>query len=618
MNISSDIQKYISGKIAPIIIRSVDLIILSFLLFFRIYNYVRHSFSKDYVSSKILLPIVNLPIPRIKHKKIYSIEGDIPTDIDSSILFLCPTSLVDKLPINQYPVVVNGYPVGYKVSIKNGECILKSKIMASAESEVLKNLNEVIEFPIGAFGSFFTGFIGPPNTSPNMFNNRLFLSGDFGPITECDPYSLNHISYIGNPTNLKLPLAYKSALLTGIMQKTSDAHPDFNNKDYYFYHKYMLNSDIYLSRFTNKDKLETKLLVNYDKKLVGYHGFGDGIFSIFNAFRENLMHESHSTSKHIIGCYGMFSYDLLHVLIPVIKHQVLYNKVFVIVKKEDFETSKDTVQAHIIPIPNIKPLHFVPEYNEKDDTLILYAIDNGSIDISSPYGFEDKNIFGKRYNNNMIGHIPFDSCMKNGGINRITISTKTYSIIENIRLEDPNFTASFYYSPRYDINNDVQQLFISSSGSDPNMMLQRTYDTFKDVDNLPPINSYKNKKLITTSVWCLDVKSFTFTSNYMFPENSYCFNPQYVNPGYVLCPVKILQNGTYMDQIWIFNLDLSKGPICKLDGFQFMNFMTHSTIITDIMNRQSDYYVPYLDWFNPDILNEKTKVKCLKDIASYE
>jgi hypothetical protein len=618
MNIFNYLQTYISEKIAPIIIRFVDLTFLSFLLLYRIYYYFLHSLSKDYVSSRILLPIVDLSIPNIKHKKIHSVEGDIPVDIDSTILFLCPTTLIDKLPINQYPVVVNGYPVGYKVTIKNGECTLKSKIMASAESQVLKNLNQVIEFSIGAFGSFFTGFIGPPNTSPSIFNNRLFLSGDFGPITECDPYSLNHISYIGNPTDLKLPLVYKSALLTGIMQKTSDAHPDFNNKDYYFYHKYMLNTDIYLSRFTNKDKLETKLLVNYDKKLVGYHGFGDGIFSIFNAFRENLMHESHSTSKHIIGCYGMFSYDLLHGLFPLFKHQVLYNKVFVIVKKDDFELSGDTIQTHIILIPDIKPLHFIPEYNEKDEIITLYAIDNGSIDISSPYGFEDTNIFGKKYNNNMIGHIPFDSCMKNGGINRIMISTKTYSIVENIRLEDPNFTASFYYSPKYDINNNLSQIFISSSGSDPNMMLKRTYDTFKDVDKLPSINTYKNKKLITSSVWCLDIKSFTFKSYYMFPENSYCFNPQYVNPNYVLCPIKILQNGTYMDQIWIFTTNLSVGPICKLDGFQFMNFMTHSTIITDTMNRQSDYYIPYIDWFNPDILNEKTKIKCLNDIANYK
>jgi hypothetical protein len=100
MNIFNYLQTYISEKIAPIIIRFVDLTFLSFLLLYRIYYYFLHSLSKDYVSSRILLPIVDLSIPNIKHKKIHSVEGDIPVDIDSTILFLCPTTLIDKLPIN--------------------------------------------------------------------------------------------------------------------------------------------------------------------------------------------------------------------------------------------------------------------------------------------------------------------------------------------------------------------------------------------------------------------------------------------------------------------------------------------------------------------------------------
>jgi len=116
---------------------------------------------------------------------------------------------------------------------------------------------------VGGTGSIKNGFIGPPSTNPCFFDNRLFLSGDFGPIAECDAKTLEHITYLGIPKDYKInELQYIPPISTGTILKTSDCHPDLNNKEFFFYHHRLDVKHLFLSVFTNKNKITTKQVFN--------------------------------------------------------------------------------------------------------------------------------------------------------------------------------------------------------------------------------------------------------------------------------------------------------------------------------------------------------------------
>jgi len=340
--------------------------------------------------------------------------------------------------------------------------------------------------------------------------------------------------------------------------------------------------------------------------------------------KSNLMHESWSTQNHIIGMYGMYAYDLINDLLPFTPRTVIFNNFFVIVKKEHFYNNSDTVEAQIIMLTDIKPLHFIPEY---DDSLALtiYAIDNGSIDISSAYSFQDRSIFGKKYDYKVIGHTPFDSCMKKGGVKKLTISIDTaiYTIINSQcqYLENYLFTSSFFYSINRNVDNSLNEIFIMSSGQDPNMINIETYKAFKTIDNLPPINSYKNLPIIQPTLFCLDISTFTFTSYYSFPIGSISFHPQFVLPNYVVCLVKVFTSNSISNEVWIFDSrNISSGPITKMKdpSIKLTNFMTHATVCYNIVPRNTNYKIPYEEWLNFNNINKVDRIKIEHLLHKYD
>lgn len=584
----------------------------------RLYFYLIYSFSKQKISSKLLPPLKNVDITRVKDKILKPYYGSVPKDINGISFFLGPLDQRDKFFLNEKSVILDGYPMCYKIDINNGLLYFSSNLIASKEYEIVnKYINNFVNIKVGGYGSIKNGFIGPPGTSISIFNDRFFTSGDFGPIAEFDPFELKHLTYVGSPSNYKYDdLEYKPTILTGLVLKSSDCHSDYNNKEYFYIHNRLFTTDIYLSLFDKDNNITTKKIIGYDKDIIGYHRFNN----ILDTLKNNTAHEMWSTKNHIIVLYGMYSYDLINDTLPFTERNVIFTNFFMIIKKSDFyKNNTDTVECKaLVILDKIKPLHFVPEYYDYDE-ITLYVIDNGSIDISAGYSFSDMTIFDKRYDTDMLGHTPFDSCMKNGGVNKIIISLSDYKIIESQYLQHPQFTASFFYTLNNRNDNSLNEIFIMSSGSDPEMINKKTYELFKDVDNLPDIESYKNKPVIPVSLFTFNVSSFKFTSFYNFPIGTISFNPQFVKPNYVICLVKVFPNFTDVsNEIWIFNSkNINQGPICKIKdpSINLTNFMTHSAVSYGLVPRQTNYNIPYKEWINLDNVNFFTK-KIIEDFIN--
>jgi len=124
----------LSNLIEGIIINIVNVISIAIIVFNRVYYYIKYQFTRSVVKSQLLPPIQTVPITNVQNKQLTPYFGTIPTDISNLYaLFLGPLDQQDRYLLHNTTTILDGYPMGYQITFKDGLVYYTSKFMGSVE-----------------------------------------------------------------------------------------------------------------------------------------------------------------------------------------------------------------------------------------------------------------------------------------------------------------------------------------------------------------------------------------------------------------------------------------------------------------------------------------------------
>ncbi len=284
-------------------------------------------------------------------------------------------------------------------------------------------------------------------------------------------------------------------------------------------------------------------------------------------------------------------------------------------------------------------IHLIADYENPNDILNIYMLHTPATNTAEIIRSYDRDLKGRLFPQNTVGYgtLPV---LDISSIGKHVVDMHACKVVSSDYIRDKKYCWGPYmytYMGRQTRAFDEQDLYIMFKGFRANMMPQRIYDAYKDVEDrkISLEEMFVQKGVESNnSIARIDKKTFEIADVYEMPDKVLLYTISCIetnekdHPGYVLAAVvRDTQESqlTTGHEYWIFSADrLSDGPICKLGHKELDNtILFHTLYLTASQEKEldkknigykisleEDYPKQELDVFDP-------KVKSVFEILIY-
>lgn len=286
--------------------------------------------------------------------------------------------------------------------------------------------------------------------------------------------------------------------------------------------------------------------------------------------------------------------------------------VIYVLDRRQMTEDKQTVIAKRIEVDEAC-IHLISEYENPDDVITLYMLHTPATNTAEIIKNYDVDMEGKLFPEHLVGYgtLPV---LDLSSVGKHIIDMKESIVEKSEYLTDSSCTWGPYmytYMGRQMRPFQEQDLFVMFKGFSKEMLPQRIYKAYKDVDNrrLTIDEMLEGEGLkVNNSIARITKEDFKLADIYVLPDKVLLYTISCLesnnkdHPGYVLAGV--VQDVRDSDvtsghEYWIFKADeLEKGPICKLGHKELNNSVLFHTVyipkdIEEKLNKKEvTYHVP--------------------------
>ncbi len=261
-----------------------------------------------------------------------------------------------------------------------------------------------------------------------------------------------------------------------------------------------------------------------------------------------------------------------------------------VVDRRDMTDNLQVVTAKQIEIDEAC-IHLIADYENPDDILTIYMLHTPATNTAEIIRSYDKDLKGNLFPSNIVGYgtlPPLDL----SSIGKHVVDMKTLKI-ESDYIRDKKYCWGPYmysYMGRQQRNFNEQDLYVMFKGFKSEMLPQRVYNAYKDVQTrIVPLSEIKGGTINSNnSIARVTKGDFKIADVYEFPDKVLLYtiscmeNSDKSGNGYLLAGVvtDIAQTeDSSGHEYWIFDAgNLAAGPICKLGHKSLNNSVLFHTV----------------------------------------
>lgn len=276
-----------------------------------------------------------------------------------------------------------------------------------------------------------------------------------------------------------------------------------------------------------------------------------------------------------------------------------------IVDRSALENGCDKVIARRVEVAE-PCIHLIAEYENPEDKITVYMLHTPATNTAEILKDYDRDLDGQLFSKNMVGYgtLPV---LDLSSIGKHVIDMKSVVVKESNYIAEMPFCWGPYlytYMGRQIKPFNKQDLFVMFKGFSKDMLPNRTYKAYKDVDN----RRVDIEEMISgeglnhnNSICRITTDHFEIADSYIMPDKVLLYTIACLEAGYVIAGV-VCDTGPQVSsghEYWLFKADkLSEGPICKL-GHKSLNNSTifHTIFIPKAVEKKLDdkkvtYHIP--------------------------
>jgi hypothetical protein len=298
-------------------------------------------------------------------------------------------------------------------------------------------------------------------------------------------------------------------------------------------------------------------------------------------------------------------------LTPWVNAPLPYEKTVVyIVDRRELLEGTLTVRAKRVEVDEAC-IHLISEYENLNDKITLYMLHTPATNTAEILKSYDKNLEGELFSEHLIGYgtLPV---LDLSSVGKHIINMKSLTVENSEYISEMPYCWGPYlytYMGRQIEPFNKQDLFIMFKGFSKDMLPERIFNAYKDVDNrrVPLENMVSGSGISHNNSICrITTGDFKIADAYVMPDKVLlytisCLTSSENKSGYVIAGVVTDNNheNSSGHEYWLFDAEgLSKGPICKLSHPELNNATIFHTIYIPsdveetLSKKKVSYHVP--------------------------
>ncbi len=227
-------------------------------------------------------------------------------------------------------------------------------------------------------------------------------------------------------------------------------------------------------------------------------------------------------------------------------------------------------------------IHLIPEYENPEGKITVYMLHTPATNTAEILHSHDRNLDGELFAKHLIGYgtLPV---LDLSSVGKHVLDMSTGKVEKSQYIAEQPFTWGPYlyaYMGRQTKKFQDQDLFVMFKGFAKEMLPERIYKAYKDIDNRRvPIEEMVGGAGINqnNSICRIAKDEFKIADSYIFPDKTLLYTMSCLDEGYLIAgvvtdsPANAESSG---HEYWLFDAnELAKGPICKL-GHKDLNNTT--------------------------------------------
>ncbi len=260
--------------------------------------------------------------------------------------------------------------------------------------------------------------------------------------------------------------------------------------------------------------------------------------------------------------------------------------VLYVIARKDLTADSTTVTAKRLVFGE-PCIHLIPEYENHNDKITVYMLHTPATNTAEILHNHDRNLDGELFAKHLVGYgtLPV---LDLSSVGKHVLDMGTVTVESSQYIAEQPYTWGPYlyaYMGRQTKVFQDQDLFVMFKGFSKEMLPERIYKAYKDIDNRRvPIEEMVGGKGLNqnNSICRIDKKAFKIADAYVFPDKTLlytmaCLDESYVIAGVVTdAPASEASSG---HEYWLFDAhDLAKGPVCKLGDKSLNNSTLFHTV----------------------------------------
>jgi hypothetical protein len=249
-----------------------------------------------------------------------------------------------------------------------------------------------------------------------------------------------------------------------------------------------------------------------------------------------------------------------------------------IIDRRDLQTGNEMVTARQIAVDEAC-IHLIAEYDNPDDQITVYMLHTPATNTAELLRENDRDLDGNFFPEHLIGYgtLPV---LDLSSVGKHVLDVKQEAVASSQLIAEMPLTWGPYlyaYMGRQIEPYNGQDLFVMFKGFDKDLLPQRIYDAYKDVDSRRvPIEEMVGGDGLhhNNSIGRISTDPFTIADSYIFPDRVLVYtiacldSTQANHAGYVIAGVATDDKAgadSSGHEYWLFSAEnLAAGPICKL------------------------------------------------------
>ena len=249
-----------------------------------------------------------------------------------------------------------------------------------------------------------------------------------------------------------------------------------------------------------------------------------------------------------------------------------------VIDRRELKSDTKTVTARRIVVDEAC-IHLIAEYDNPDDKITVYMLHTPATNTAELLRDNDRDLDGNYFPEHLSGYgtLPV---LDLSSVGKHMLDVKEEKVIDSQYIAEMPYTWGPYlyaYMGRQTVPYNGQDLFVMFKGFSKDILPQRIFDAYKDVDSRRvPIDEMVagNGLKHNNSICRITTDEFAIADSYVFPDRVLLYtiacldSKEAGRPGYVIAGVvtdEAAGDASSGHEYWLFSADnLAGGPICKL------------------------------------------------------